>query len=180
MSTAIASANINVIISAWSDSNVKLPNGKDYYAVQATMALQGSSSVVKITNGGTNIIVDAEQGVPVQLNFSATLASDLKLPTGGTKVLVSTPYYKTLADQTTTAWSQFATVLVNHAGDLSTAMTWAYKGTTYSLASIPSGGLAVIDLNNYPGTYSFGFILQDNTAALGLWDPDVVSDPVEA
>lgn len=180
MSTAIASANINVVISSWTATPTLLPNGKPWYAAQATMVLQGSSSVVKVTNGGTNLMVDAELGVPVQLNFSASLASGLKLPTGATKIMLSTPYYKTLPDKTTSAWSQFATVLVNHAGDLSDAMTWAYNGVTYTLKSIPAGGLAVIDLNNYAGAYSFGFIIQDNTAALGLWDPAVESDPIEA
>lgn len=179
MSTSITSANINVVISSWSATSTLLPNGKPWFAAIATMVLQGSSSVVKITNGGTYITVDAKQGVPVQLNFSASLASGVKLPTGGTKILLSTPYYKSLPDKTTQAWSQFAAVLVNHGGELSSPMTWAYGGTTYTMAPVPSGGLGVIDLNNYAGAYSFGFILQDNTAALGLWDPEVISDPVE-
>lgn len=179
MSTNIASATINVVISGWAPTTTMLPNGKPWYAATATMVLQGSSSVVKVTNGGTYITVDAAQGVPVQLNFSASLASGVKLPTGGTKILLSTPYYKSLPEKTTQAWTQFAAVLVNHGGELSSAMTWPYGGINYTLAPIPSGGLGVIDLNNYAGAYSFGFILQDNTAALGLWDPEIISDPIE-
>ena len=166
MSTPIVSVAVQVEVTSWTPP----ASGSGPYIAQATMVVGNNSTGVTVTNNVIDITVP--EGTPVQINLNPWT----DLPT----IFTLGAPYKEVAP--TGDGSEYSIVLLDRDGLFTSngSAQWTYKGTAYTLAAIPTNGVAVIDLNNGLGEdddFTYNLTLMDSNGNWGIFDPGVSNDP---
>ncbi|MEY2880488.1 MAG: hypothetical protein RLZZ15_2868 [Verrucomicrobiota bacterium] len=167
MSTPIITVAVQVEVTGWTSP----ANGSGPYTAVATLVAADNSTNVTVSN---NVIkISAPNGSPVQINLNPwTNIAGLTFTLGA-------PYKEVVPTGDSAA--EYSIVLLDRYGKLTanSATTWSYNGITYTISAIPTNGVAVIDLNNGGGEYSYNLTLLDSKGHWGILDPDVENDPTE-
>ncbi len=172
MSKPITMVAVQVEVTAWTPPPSSSSTASAYavapYTAAATMVVGNDTKDISITN---NVItITAPVGSPVQINFNAWTA----LP--GLTFVVGAPFKEIAPSGAGTA--EYSIVLVDRSGLLTGkgGAQWTYNGVAYTLAPIPTNGMAVIDVNDSAGQgqdYAFNLTLMDSNGRWGVFDPDV-------
>lgn len=173
MSTPIITVAVQIEVTGWTAP----ASGSGPYSAVATLVAADNSTNVTVTNNVINIT--APVGSPVQINlnpwtnisgltFTAGPPFNLKAPSSDTNV-------------------EYSIMLVDRSGMLtgngSGGLQWTYNNIAYAISAIPYNGVAVIDLNNSAGAaqeYSYDITLMDSHGNWGIFDPEVINEPVES
>lgn len=168
MSTPIVSVAVQVEITSWTPP----ASGSGPYTAQGTLVAADNSTGVVVTDNVIDITVP--EGKPVQINLNPWTSVE------GITFTLGAPYKEVAPSGANN--SEYSIVLLDRSG-LFTGngnAQWTSNGVAYTLAAIPTNGVAVIDLNNGVGEdeeFTYNLTMMDSNGHWGIFDPGVKNDP---